>query len=123
MVLKAFSFCLFVKFFISSSTLNNNIAICTILDYRFFYLITLNILCHSLLACKASCEKSAESRMGFPLLVTAFLILFLNISFYLLLLFFSPILIIVYISVDLFGLIFFGTSCIPEPGYMFLFPI
>ena len=41
-----------------------------ILDYKFFCLITLSILCHSLLFCKASCEKSAESLMGFPLHVT-----------------------------------------------------
>ena len=34
---------------------------------RFFPFITLNILCHSLLACRVSIEKSADNLMGVPL--------------------------------------------------------
>ena len=48
---------------------NKTLPSAVILDYRFFCLITLNILFYSLLVCKA-CEKSAESLMGFPLHVT-----------------------------------------------------
>lgn len=42
-----------------------NPAGCSILSYRFFSLWILNILCHSLLACKGSVEKSADNLMGF----------------------------------------------------------
>ena len=37
---------------------------------RFFSLNTLNIPCHSLLACRVSAERSAVNCMGFPLYVT-----------------------------------------------------
>ena len=36
----------------------------------FFCLSTLNISCHSLLACRVSTERSAVNHMGFPLYVT-----------------------------------------------------
>ena len=41
----------------------------SILGCRFFPFITLNISCHSLLACRVSVEKSADSLMGVPLYV------------------------------------------------------
>ena len=40
-----------------------------ILGCRFFPFITLNVSCHSLLACRVSVEKSADSLMGIPLYV------------------------------------------------------
>lgn len=58
MVLKSFSFCLSVKILSSLSDLNKSLASCCILGYRFFSLITLSVLCHSLLVC---------SFMGVPL--------------------------------------------------------
>ena len=39
------------------------------LGCRFFPFITLNISCHSLLACRISAEKSAGSLMGVPLYI------------------------------------------------------
>ena len=36
----------------------------------FFHFSTLNIFCHSLLACRISAEKSAVKCMGFPLYIT-----------------------------------------------------
>ena len=38
-----------------------------LLGCRFFPLITLNILCHSPLACRISAEKSADSFVGITL--------------------------------------------------------
>ena len=40
------------------------------LGFRFFPLSTLNISCHSLLACRVSAERLAVKCMGFPLYVT-----------------------------------------------------
>ena len=40
------------------------------LGCRFFPFITLHIFCHSILACRASAERSAVKSMGFPLYVT-----------------------------------------------------
>ena len=40
-----------------------------ILGCRFFPFITLDISCHSLLACRVSAEKSADNLMGAPLYV------------------------------------------------------
>ena len=58
-----------------------------ILGCRFFLFIILNILCHSLLACRVSVEKSPDSLMGVPLYVicrysfVAFTILSLSLIF------------------------------------------
>ena len=41
----------------------------SILGCRFFPFITLNISCHSLLACRVSIKKSADNLMGVPLYV------------------------------------------------------
>ena len=78
-----------------------------ILGCRFFASITLNISCHSLLACRISAEKSANSLMGVPLYVIccsflhAFNILSLSLIF--------AILITMCLGVVLFGLILFRT--------------
>ena len=64
MVLNSPSFCLSVKFLISLSNLNEILDGYSILGCRFFPFITLNISCHSLLACRVSAEKSAVNLMG-----------------------------------------------------------
>ena len=64
------NFCLFEKFFISPSISNEILARYSNHGYRFFPFSTLNISCHSLLACRVSAEKSAVKHMGFPLYVT-----------------------------------------------------
>ena len=63
-LLKSLSFHISVKFLISPSNLNERFldGFCS-----FFFLITLSILCHSLLACSVSAEKSLDNFMGIPL--------------------------------------------------------
>ena len=46
---------------------------------RFFPFSTLNISCHSLLACRVSAERSAVKPMGFTLYVTCFSLAVFNI--------------------------------------------
>uniref|UniRef100_A0A9L0RMJ1 Uncharacterized protein n=1 Tax=Equus caballus TaxID=9796 RepID=A0A9L0RMJ1_HORSE len=67
------------------------------------------MLCHSLLPCSVSAEKSTDSLMGFPLYVTCGLSLaaFRIISLSLIL----DTLIIICLGVGLFGLILFGALC------------
>ena len=87
MVLNSLNFCLSVKLLISPSNLIESLAGQSILGYRFFPFITLNISCHSLLVCSVSVEKSADSLMEVPLYViccfsfVAFNILSLSLSF------------------------------------------
>ena len=69
-VLNSLHFCLSEKHFISPSILNEILAIYSNLGCRFFPFSTLNISCHSLLACRASAERSAVKHLGFPLYVT-----------------------------------------------------
>ena len=69
-VLNSLNFCLSEKLFISSSILNEILASYNNLGCRFFPFSTLNISCHSLLACSISDERSAVKHMGFPLYVT-----------------------------------------------------
>ena len=69
-VLKSLNFCLFEKLLISPSILSETFAGSSNLGYRFFPFNTLNISCHSLLACRVSAERSAVKHMGFPLYVT-----------------------------------------------------
>ena len=64
------NFCLSEKLFISPSFLNEVPAGYSNLGYRFFPFHILNISCHSLLACRASAERSAVKHMGFLLHVT-----------------------------------------------------
>ena len=70
MVLNSLSFCLSEKLFISPSILNEILARYCNLGCRFFPFSTLNISCHSFLACRVSAERSAIKHMGFPLYVT-----------------------------------------------------
>ena len=70
--MNSFSLCLSEKFFISHSTVNDNLAGYSILGCIFFLFRALNLSCHSLLACKVSAEKSADSLMGIPLYMTLF---------------------------------------------------
>ena len=69
-VLNSLNFCLPEKLFISPSILNEILAQYCNLEYRFFPFNTLDISCHSLLACRVSAERSAVKHMGFPLYVT-----------------------------------------------------
>ena len=68
-VLNSLNFCLSEKLFISPSVLNKILSGYSNLSCRFFPFNTLNISCHSLLACSVSAERSAVQHMGFPLYV------------------------------------------------------
>ena len=70
MVLNSLNFCLSEKFFISPSILNEILAGYSHLGFRFFPFSTLNISCHSLLACRVSAERLPVKYMGFPLYIT-----------------------------------------------------
>ena len=69
-VLNCLNFCLSEKLLISPSILNEIFFWYNNLGCRFFPFSTLNISCHSLLACRVSAERSAVKHMGFPLYVT-----------------------------------------------------
>ena len=69
-VLNSPKFCLSGKLFISPSILKEILAGYSNLGCRFFPFSTLNISCHSLLACRVSAERSVVKHMGFPLDVT-----------------------------------------------------
>ena len=69
-ILNSLNFCLSEKIFISPLILNEILARYSNLGCRFSHFITLNISCHSLLACRVSAERSALKHMGFPLYVT-----------------------------------------------------
>ena len=68
-VLNSLNFCLSEKLFISPSILNEILSQYSNLGCRFFPFSTLNISCHSLLACRVSAERSAVKCMGFLLYV------------------------------------------------------
>ena len=86
-VLNSFNFCLSANFLISLSNLKESVVGQSILGHSFFPFTTLNAQCHSLLACRVSVEKSADSLMGVPLYViccfslVAFNILSLSLIF------------------------------------------
>ena len=69
-VLNSLNFWLSEKLLISPSILNEILARYSNLGCRFFPFSTLNISCHSLLACRVSAERSIVKHMGFPLYVT-----------------------------------------------------
>ena len=69
-VLESLNFCLFEKLFVSPSILNDILAGYSNLGCRFFPFSTVNISCHSLLACQVSAERSAVECMEFPFYVT-----------------------------------------------------
>ena len=69
LVLNSLDFCLSEKLFISPSILNAILGSYSNLGCSFFPFSTLNISCHSLLACRVSAERSAVKHMEFPLYV------------------------------------------------------
>ena len=107
MALNSLKFCLSEKLFISPLILNEIPARYSNLGCRFFPFSTLNISCHSLLACRVSAERSAVRHMGFPLYVTCcfFLEAFNNISLQLVFVR------LVCLGVFLLGFILYGTLC------------
>ena len=70
--MNSFSFTLSGKLFICPSILSDSFAGQSNLGGRSLLSITLNTSCQSLLACKVSFEKSADSLTGIPLQVTNF---------------------------------------------------
>ena len=81
-VLNSLNFRLSVKLLIFPSILNEIFAGYSNLCCRFFSFSTLNISCHSLLACRVSAERSAINHMGFPLYATcSFFLAAFNILF------------------------------------------
>ena len=69
-VLNSVNFCLSEKLFIFPSILNEILVRYSSLDCRFFPFRTLNISCHSLLACRVTAERSAVNCVKFLLYVT-----------------------------------------------------
>ena len=108
-VLNYLNFCLFEKLFISPSILNEIHAGYSNLGCRFFPFSTLNISCHSLLACRVSAERSDVKCMGFPLYGTCCFSLAAFNILYLCLIFVS--LISMCLGVFLLGFILYGTLC------------
>ena len=108
-VLNSLNFCFSEKFFISPSILNEILAGYSNLGCRFFPFSTLNISCHSLLACRVSAKRSAVKSMGFPLYVTfCFSLAVFNI---LSLCFIFVSLISMCLGMFLLGFILYGTVC------------
>ena len=90
-----------------------------VLGCQFFPLITWNILCHSLLACRVSVEKSAGNLMGVPLNVFCRLSL---VAFNILSLIFVS-LITMCLCVFLLGFILPGTLCASWTWLTIYFPM
>ena len=91
------------------------------LGCRLFPFNTLNIPCHSLLACRVSAERSVVKRMGFPLYVTCcFSLASFNILS-LCLIFVS--LISICLGMFLLGFILYGTLCLLDLIDYFLFHV
>ena len=108
-VLNSLNFCLSEKLLISPSILNEILAGYRNISCIFFLFSTLNIPCHSLLACRVSAERSAVKQMGFPLYVTCcFSLAAFNILS--LCLFFVSF-ISMCLGVFLLGYILYGTLC------------
>ena len=119
-VLNSLDFCLPEKLFISPSILNEILAGYFNLGCRSFPFTTVNISCHSLLACRVSAERSAVKCMGLLLYVMCcfFLAAFNILS--LCLVFVS--LISIFLGVFLLGFILYGTLCLLDLDY-FLFHV
>ena len=119
--LAVLNFCSSEKLFISPSILNEILARYSNLACRFFPLSTLNISCHSLLACRVSAERSAVKCMGFPLyIICCFSFVAFN-SLYLCLVFIS--LINMCLGMFLLGFILYGTLCLLDLTDCFLFHV
>ena len=106
-VLNSLNFCLSEKLFISPSILNELPARYSNLGCRFFHFSTLNISCHSLLACRVSAERSGVKRMGLPCVTYFFS--FADFSISLCLVFIS--LISMCLGMFLLGFILCGALC------------
>ena len=108
-VLNSHNFFLSGKLLISPSILNEILARYSNLGGRFFPFNTLNISCHSLLACRVSVERSAVKNMGFPLDVTCCFSLgaFNILSLYLVFVSWIS----MCLGVFLLGFILYGTLC------------
>ena len=109
MVLNPLNFSLSGKLLISPSNLKESPAGSNILGFRFFPFVTLNLSCRSLLACRVSVEKSADSLMGVPLSVICHFSCVTFNTLFLSLIFVS--LITVCLGVFLLGFILPGTLC------------
>ena len=121
MVLNSLSFCLSVKLLISPSNLNEILAGYSNLGCRFFPFITLSILCHSLLACRVSAEKSALNLMGVSLYVICHFSLVAFNNFSLSLIFAN--LITICLCTFLLGFILYGTLCASWTWVAISFPM
>ena len=97
------------KLLISPSILNETLARYSNLGCRFFPFSTLNISCHSLLACRVSFERLVVKHMGFPLYVTCCFSLAAFNVLSLCLVFIS--LISMCLGMFLLGFILYGTLC------------
>ena len=121
MMQNSLSFCFSEKLLISPSNLIEILARYSNLGYRFPPFSTLNISCHSLLACRVSAERSAVKRMEFPLYViycfslAAFNILSLCLVF--------VSLISMCLGMFLLGFILCGTLCLLDLIDYFFFHI
>ena len=71
-MLSSLSSCLTVKLLISASNLNESPAGWSVLGCGFFPFITLNIVCHSLLACRVSVKNHLMTLGEFLLMVSFF---------------------------------------------------
>ena len=121
MVRNSHNFCLSAKLLISPSILNEILARYCNLDYRFFPFNTLNISCHSLLACRVSAERSAVKCMGFPLYFTSF---FPLAAFHILsLCLFFVSLVSMCLGMFLLGLVLYRTLCLLYLIAYFLFHV
>ena len=109
LVLNSLNFCLSEKFFISPSILNEILPGYSNLGCRCFPFSTLNISCHSILACRVLAERSAVKPVGFPLYDTCYFSLAAFNILSLCLLFVS--LISMYLGMFLLGFIWYGTLC------------
>ena len=114
------NFCLSGNLLLSPSNLKYSLAGQSILGCSFFPFITLNVSCHSLLACKVSVEKSADCLMGVPLYIICHFSLLLLI-FYLSLIFVN--LITMCLSVFLLGFILPRTLCASWAWLVIFFPM
>ena len=109
-VLNSLNFCLSEKLFISPSILNEILARYSNLDCTFFPFSTLNISCHSLLACRVSAERSAVKCMYGVSLVCHLLLLLAPFNILSLCLVFVS-LISMCLGVFLLGFILYGILC------------
>ena len=108
-ILNSLNFCLSKKHFISPWVLTEILTGYSNLGCRFFPFSTLNVSCHSLLACWVSAERSAVKCMGFPLYVTCCFSLAVFNILSLCLVFVS--LISMCLGMFLRGFILYGTLC------------